>query len=407
MALSKLKNNQIKKSTNTGNEKLRLHALNRQKVTLFIAIWLFLGYLFFAHILSSDYFTTLQRPVRHVTMQITFSIYIAVLLAPLVLLLSVCFPFDKRKFYIVIAVHFAGLVIFSLIYMNALQFLIERYIGLPPYGFGPRMRPRPGPLQNFFMQGFNHPRMFVSAMQHIWQSIFLYVLILGLSSSFTFYGKYRERQLHASQLETQLTNAQLSALKTQLQPHFLFNTLHTLSSLIYEDVPAADKMIRQLSDLLRLTLESSGDQEIPLKRELEHLQLYLEIMKIRFQERLSISYAIDAAAESSFIPTLLLQPLVENSIKHGLEASVKTGEIKITAAKVKDQVEIVVRDNGPGFSGPAAGLYSKGVGLANTVDRLQKLYGSKQSFKITSEHKGGTCVRLTFPYHTSPWFKQV
>lgn len=383
--------------------------VNWKRIITFTVLWLILGYVYFAHIISSQYFLALERPLLHVILRFTISIYFAVLLAPLVFILTACFPFDKHKFYIVIAVHLIGLVIFSLIYINALEILIEQYIGLPPRGFGPRMRPGPGPgpFAGLFMDRINHTRMFVNALQHIWQSVFFYALILGANLSFTYYRKYRERELRASQLETQLINAQLSALKTQLQPHFLFNTLHTLSSLIYENVPAADKMIRQLSDLLRLTLESSGDQEIPLKKELEHLQLYLEIMQIRFQERLLVNYSIDEEAGASLIPTLLLQPLVENSIKHGLEASSNVGKIDIAVAKVAENIEIVVRDNGPGFSGDARQLYSKGVGLANTIDRLEKLYGSNHDFQITAGENGGMTVRLTYPFHISHWIGKV
>ena len=390
-------------------------AVNWQKVITFTVLWLIFGYVFFAHIINSGYFLKLERPVFHVLLRITIPVYIALLLAPMVVVLNNHFPFDKNKLYLVILVHLAGLIIFSLVYMNVIEYLFEHYIGNPLHGPGPgpgpRMRmgpgPGPGPFADIFMERFNHTRLFVNALQHLWQSVFFYALILGVTLSFTYYRKYRERELQAFQLEAQLLNAQLSTLKTQLQPHFLFNTLHTLSSLIYENVPAADKMIRQLSDLLRLTLESSGDQEIPLKRELEHLQLYLEIMQIRFQERLQVNYSIDEEANSAFIPTMLLQPLVENMIKEGLEAITGNGQIDSSVARVEENSEIIVRDNGPGFSGDSRQLYTKGVGLANTIDRLEKLFGSNQSVKITSGEQGGMTVFLQFPFHTAPWIKKA
>ncbi|KAA3619505.1 MAG: hypothetical protein DWQ05_01930 [Calditrichaeota bacterium] len=385
-----------------------ISSIKSKSLLVYLGIWLVVSFIFFFVFLPSDFAAEMQRPLRHVLLQFSFSIILAGFLAPFIILLNDFFPFEIHKLWVIIGMHLIGLAVFSLIYINAFQYLIEHYIGFPGRGFGGRMQLGPRPFfEGNFAQSLMQTRLFVNALQHIWQSVFFYILILGLNYSFNFYRKYREREIHASHLELQLINSQLRALKTQLQPHFLFNTLHTLSSLIYQDVPAADKMIRQLSDLLRLTLDSTGDQEIPIKREVEHLQLYLEIMQIRFQDRLQVKYDIAAEAENSFIPTLLLQPLVENCIKHGLEASTRQGLVEISVQKQEEKIVISVIDNGPGFTGDANALFQKGVGLANTADRLQKLYSSNHKLEITSNGNNGTKVYIEYPFHTTPWLNNL
>ncbi|KAA3659680.1 MAG: hypothetical protein DWQ10_08400 [Calditrichaeota bacterium] len=374
---------------------------------IFYSIWLLLGFGLFSIFPESTLAQNLQPPMRHFFVQILLSIYLMGLLAPPVIFYSNLLDMEKRPWLHIAAWHAFGLILFTLIYINVLQFAIEQFFGTPPRRFGGRMRPPWFPGEENFTGRILQPRLFLNALQHIWQAVFFYIIILGVNYSISFYRKFRERELHATQLETQLIHSQLQALKTQLQPHFLFNTLHTLSSLIYEDVPAADKMIRQLSDLLRLTLESTGDQEIPLKRELQHLHLYLEIMQLRFQNRLEVEIKVEDDAKNAFIPTLLLQPLVENSIKHGLEATAGIGNVTIHARRRDNNISLVVQDNGPGFTGEADALLEKGVGLMNTKDRLAKLYGSRHKMDITSEEKKGMRIHIQLPFHTTPWTNKL
>jgi LytS/YehU family sensor histidine kinase len=200
-----------------------------------------------------------------------------------------------------------------------------------------------------------------------------------------------DRQVRAVQLEKSLAQAQLHNLRLQMQPHFLFNTLHTISSVMYEDVRVADKMIARLSDLLRMSLEQSSAQEVTLEREIQFLRLYVETMKARFEERLNV--AIDAPEDTreALVPPLLLQPLVENSIRHGADAR-SIVDVRVTARRRDGTLLLEVRDGGPGWSGKG-----KGIGLSNTAERLERLYGGSDRFEVRNEH--GLVVTLKVPFH--------
>jgi LytS/YehU family sensor histidine kinase len=178
----------------------------------------------------------------------------------------------------------------------------------------------------------------------------------------------------------------------QLQPHFLFNSLNAIAALVHKDPDAADEMIGALSDFLRLTLESSEEQEVPLRRELEFVERYLAIEKVRFGERLR--YRIDAPAETLDIrvPALLLQPIVENSIRHGLAQQVAAGEIEITARKQNGTLFMTIRDNGVGLG---AREPKEGVGLGNTKARLRETYGDRASLTIADQN--GAVVDIQLP----------
>jgi two-component system, LytTR family, sensor kinase len=180
-------------------------------------------------------------------------------------------------------------------------------------------------------------------------TLFTYWAILGVIYAFDYYRKYREHELKASQLKTQLAQAQLQALKMQLHPHFLFNTLHAISSLMRKDVEAADSMISRLSDLLRLTLENTGVQEVTLRQELEFLERYLEIEQTRFRDRLQVRMEIEPETFDAQVPNLILQPLVENAIRHGIAPRSAPGMIEICAARDRETLHLLVRDNGPGL----------------------------------------------------------
>ena len=211
------------------------------------------------------------------------------------------------------------------------------------------------------------------------------------------------QQLAAAQLKTKLAEAQLENLRLQLQPHFLFNTLNTISSVMYEDVKAADVMIGQLSDLLRLTLRASRAHEIPLAEELQITRLYLDLMQKRFEEKLRVDYAIDAALDDSLVPQLILQPLLENSLRHGMKPSGEAIDIRIAAHRDNGSLILQVSDTGTGL-GPhdSASVLGRGVGLSNIRDRLLQLYGVGQDFRIANRATGGAEVTLRVPYRAAP-----
>ncbi len=234
-------------------------------------------------------------------------------------------------------------------------------------------------------------------------ALLIYWVITGVSHAFEFYRRSRRSELRAAQLEAQLSRAQLHALKMQLHPHFLFNTLNTISALVHRDPRAADRMVARLGDLLRLTLDNQGVEEVSLKEELEFLQKYLEIEQTRFHDRLTVEVDVDPASLDARLPNLLLQPLVENAIKHGVSSRPGAGRIEISARREDGTLNLRVRDDGNGL--PA---YSKpdcsrsGVGLANTRARLQQLYGGNYRFELSNAAGGGAVVTLEIPIHGSP-----
>ncbi|HEV2666466.1 MAG TPA: histidine kinase [Blastocatellia bacterium] len=224
-----------------------------------------------------------------------------------------------------------------------------------------------------------------------------YALIVGFFYGLDYYQKFRDRELRATQLEGRLAQAEFQNLKTQLQPHFLFNTLHAISALMQENVPAANRMLVRLSELLRVTLESAGAQEVTLKQEMEFAQRYLEIEQTRFQDRLSVRTVVDPATLDARVPSLLLQPLVENAVRHGIARRAGAGLLEIRAQREGDKLRLQAHDNGPGLQTDANGEMVNGVGLSNTRARLDQLYGSAHSFEIGAAEDGGALVTVTIP----------
>ncbi|HZB44051.1 MAG TPA: histidine kinase, partial [Pyrinomonadaceae bacterium] len=229
----------------------------------------------------------------------------------------------------------------------------------------------------------------------------IYGLVLVFAHASSYYRRYREGELRAVQLQAQLSQAQLQALKMQLHPHFLFNTLHSISALVHKDPEAADRMIARLGDFLRLTLENSGTQEVTLQKELEFLQCYLEIERIRFQDRLTTRMEIDSRSLDSRVPNLILQPIVENALRHGIAPRSTPGRIEISAKRNNGSVRIEVKDNGPGISAISAtnGRFREGLGLTNTRARLEQLYGEAHRFELANDPHGGLTVTLEIPAH--------
>jgi sensor histidine kinase YesM len=255
-----------------------------------------------------------------------------------------------------------------------------------------------------YMFGTGRPSMLTPL--HILQFIILnvdrwlltYWVIVLSSHAFNYYRSFRTGELNAAALRTQLAQSQLEALKMQLHPHFLFNTLHSISALLNKDVDAARTMISRLGDFLRLTLENSGTQEVPLYQELEFLNGYLEIERIRFQDRLTTSVHIDPSVLDVRVPNLILQPIVENAMRHAIATNSKIGRIEIVAAPRNGMLRISVKDNGPGLThAVSSGNLKQGVGLANTRARLERLYGSNHLFELANEAAGGFVVTLEIP----------
>lgn len=232
--------------------------------------------------------------------------------------------------------------------------------------------------------------------------VMTYVCMLAVVHALLYYDKLREREVKTSRLEAQLTMARLEVLKTQLHPHFLFNTLNAISALMHRDVDAADRMIALLSDLLRLSLDQDSRHQVPLKDELSFLDRYLKIEKIRFRDRLRVEMDIEDECLSAQVPRLILQPLVENSVRHGLAMLSSAGRLGVRARRKGDRLVVSVFDDGPGL--PKSGAPEReGVGLANTRARLQQIYGGQHEFALINLDRGLE-VRLEIPFEERPRF---
>ncbi len=215
--------------------------------------------------------------------------------------------------------------------------------------------------------------------------------------SFVLYRRYHERKLRSSQLETLLTRSRLQALSMQLQPHFLFNTLHAVLVLVKEDPATAARMITGLSELLRMTLDDSDQELVPLAREMEFLRKYLEIQQVRFQDRLNVRIETDENLLAAMVPTLVLQPIVENAITHGIARLSGPGEIAVKARTRGTMLELEVSDNGSGMAEGARSVLNPGRGISNTRTRLHHLYGEEHSFEMTGSPQGGVTVKIVLP----------
>ena len=301
-------------------------------------------------------------------------LYIWWALTPLIALLVRRFPLERERLALTLLAYVAGGALVLAAWSAAFSFLYWALGG-------------PGAPES------------ASALPTVWRVELLrrlpillltYAVIVLNLVALDYYRKYRDR-------EYRLVQAQLQALKAQLQPHFLFNTLNSISALMHEDVEAADRMLVSLGDLLRATLSEVGGQEAPLRRELEVLDLYLRIQLIRFQDRLGVKMDIDPDALDACVPNLILQPLVENAIKHGIAPHSVDGEIEVEARREGASLVLRVWDDGPGLSGspPAPG---EGVGLSNTRARLEHLYGAAQSLRYGDAPGGGFEVELRVPY---------
>jgi two-component system LytT family sensor kinase len=240
--------------------------------------------------------------------------------------------------------------------------------------------------------------------------LMVYFAVVAAGFARDYFRRYQARReeaarlrAQAAELHAQLAEARLAALRTQLDPHFLFNTLHAISTLVERDPRGVRRMIARLSELLRSSLEEGTEQEIPLEKELAFLNRYLEIMQIRFQGRLAVEMRVDGAVLDALVPTLILQPLVENAVKHGVGKLASGGTVEIRAYRDTDEDRLVlrVRDNGPGLEGGDEASREEGVGLANTRARLEQLYGSEQRLTLRPAPDGvGVVAEVTLPYHT-------
>jgi two-component system, LytTR family, sensor kinase len=232
--------------------------------------------------------------------------------------------------------------------------------------------------------------------------------LVGVAHAVRFYERGKARERHEAELESRLVQARLQTLRMQLNPHFLFNTLNSIASLVHEQ-PQAEEMIEALSDLLRLTLSASDRQEVTLREELHFLDRYLLIEQTRFGERMRVERQIDVSALDAIVPILIMQPLVENAVKHGIEAQISAGIIRIAVERTGENLCLTVSDNGRGVASSADGKLKERVGLSNTRSRLEELYGAQSSLQFHPGKTGGFTAEIRLPWRTglASWPSQL
>jgi two-component sensor histidine kinase len=331
---------------------------------------------------STSWRAAINHPVRWIVLAPTYFAAYAVwgIFTPLTVWLAKRYPFEKGKWPRSVILH-----LFFAPCIGILHAFITT--SLNPW-IWPEMTASEPLLhaleRNFLMMGSD--------------DLFIYWSIVCAVQGWIYYQRYRDRELRTIALQSQLAKAELQALKVQLQPHFLFNTLNSITELMHQDVRLAERVITRLSDLLRMTLENIGTQEVALRDEIEFVRGYLEIEQTRFQDRLKVEYQVAPETLDARVPNLMLQPLVENAIRHGIAKSSKPGVIVIESQRLGDRISICIRDNGPGLCSPSASRANFGIGLSTTRARLEFLYGSDHSLQLDSLPEGGLQARIVIPY---------
>ena len=307
------------------------------------------------------------------------------LVSPLIFRLARAFPIEQGRLLSRIPLHILFSAVFIL-FANAVSTPAYWYFGSP----NPARYPT---LWSMYSDLFFSPFM-------LHQGLLVYWGTLIAAHAVEYYRQLQADRMRSAALASQLAEARLAALKMQIHPHFLFNTLNSIAALLHKDVEAADRMIARLSDFLRITLNSSESTATTLKQELEFLKTYLDIEKVRFQERLIVDMQVRPEALDARVPNLILQPIIENAIRHGVAQNADAGHISIDASRKNGRLQISIEDNGPGLNGnDHRSEPGNGVGLANTRERLNRFYEGDFRFEISDKAgQHGTVVKMDVPY---------
>lgn len=355
------------------------------KWLMIVGVWTLIGLYFTGETLMRSH--AAGRPLawwRVLSWELV-SCYVWLAFLPLILWLGRRFRFergDRPRSFIIHLIAGPSIALAQ----QAVDALVLPHLGYPPFG---QYDSFAATYREFLLLNYS------ISMAIYWASI-------AVQQGIGYYQMYRERELRASQLETKLAQSQLQILKMQLHPHFLFNTLNTISELIHQNPNVAERIVTDLSDSLRLSLKSAGRQEVSLQQELDFLEKYLQIEQTRFADRLRVQMQIDPQALDAGVPNMILQPLVENAIRHGIAPLACGGRVEIQAVRDNGSLHLRVSDDGVGLPAGEVARINEGVGLSNTRARLQHLYGAAHSFELQSAPDHGVTLRMTIPYHQLP-----
>lgn len=358
-------------------------SLSTREIVLIFAFWTFLATLSAANrLLDPRGFGFRMSPAGPITLAFIES-WIWAAFTPLILWLSSWTSERTRPLWIRIPL----LLLIGIGIAIAVYALLDlaRYLVIDP---PPMRRGRGGGRSTFA------PLREIGRLRFLNQ-LLVYFAVLATGFAREFFLSDQRRQRQEAHLQAQLAEARLDALRMQINPHFLFNTLHAVSALVERDPGGVRRMIARLSELLRHTIDSRATDEVPLREEIAFLRRYIEIMEIRFQGRLHVEMQVDDATLDALVPNLILQPIVENALEHGVNRAAGEGQITISARRDGDRLVLSVRDNGPGVDTQN----ESGVGLGNTRARLQQLYGDRATLTLKNADGGGTLAEITLPYH--------
>jgi len=329
---------------------------------LFLLGWTLLSLMFVQEVYLYFLYRSEPMPWTHATALALVNAAIAFLFLPPIVWLARRYPVERQTWRRAVAVHAPACLVFAL-----------SHSGL------------------YALACYASPGLFHALFVRFHPNVLTYWAIVGFTQAVDYFDRYRER-------ERQLAQAELLLMKAQLHPHFLFNALHTVSAMMHEDVAAADRMVARLSELLRTLLDTVGVHEVPLRQELEFVKNYLAIEQARFPDRLTLSVQVPPDLLDVLVPNMLLQPLVENAIRHGFDLRSGAGVIEVTAAREDDLVMVAVVDNGKGLR---AGTIAEGLGLSNTRVRLRELYGAAHVFRLEPVDPSGFRAVVGVPLRTA------
>jgi two-component system, LytTR family, sensor kinase len=349
--------------------------------------WLltFLGFTTFGFLnFEYRYLDNLARGFHHTFAMRLFEemtgAYVGLLLFPLVLWAIRRARIRRDNWWVTVPCNILAMCAFSVAATTGMS--VARKLLAPVFGLG---------QYDYGIMLYRYPMEFA-------QHVLLFWFAVGAIYTFDSYREARDRQLASADLEARLAEAQLQNLQLQLHPHFLFNALNTISSVMYDDVRRADTMLAQLSDLLRRTLQTGHTQEVPLEEELALVKSYIAIMEGRFGDDLQVEFAVDPLVADALVPQLILQPLVENSMRHARHPKTPKLVLCIAATRENNELLLRVQDNGPGMPVSSSDHVVKGIGLSNTEQRLRSLYGARQQMLL--ENADGLRVTIRLPLHT-------